>query len=75
MEEIMRVISDNRVWILSLLLLVEIPVLVWMVLILLKDGYMEFENLTHYDLKTKQVITPRQLAKHIKKTGEKIVLG
>jgi hypothetical protein len=47
MESIMRVISDNRVWIMSLLLAIEIPVAVWMVVRLFKDGIEEFNHETH----------------------------
>lgn len=44
MEEIMRVISNNRVWIMSLMLMIEIPVAVWMVVRLFKDGIRELKD-------------------------------
>jgi hypothetical protein len=44
MEEIMLVISDNRFWIMPVLLLIEIPVAVWMVARMFKDGMEEFNR-------------------------------
>ena len=46
-ENIMRVISDNRVWIMPVLLLIEIPVAVWMVVRFFKDGVEEFNRERH----------------------------
>ena len=43
-EAVMQVISDNRAWILPLLLAVEIPVMFWMVARLLSDGYRELRG-------------------------------
>jgi heme/copper-type cytochrome/quinol oxidase subunit 2 len=43
-ENIMRVISDNRFWIMSILLAVEIPVAVWMIWKMFKNGIEEFNR-------------------------------
>lgn len=54
MEAIMKVISDNRFWIMPVLLAIEIPVAVWMVVRLFKDE--EFNHETHERHESKGVI-------------------
>ncbi|MBN1626429.1 MAG: hypothetical protein JW944_07875 [Deltaproteobacteria bacterium] len=44
-DTIMQVISDNRVWIMSLLIIIEVPVAFYIVSQLLSDGYKEFKDL------------------------------
>jgi hypothetical protein len=43
-EAVMQVISDNRAWILSLILVVGVPVVIWMVWKLIKDGIEELKS-------------------------------
>jgi hypothetical protein len=54
----MRMISDNSFWIMPVLLMIEIPMAVWMVARMFKDGMEEFNREKcerHEMLKLKEV--------------------